>query len=146
MTLLLDAFAVIASVGGEPAGALVEEELRRPEADVCIASVNYGEVLDQLIRVGQLHPAAVDGAMRLLMAAGMRVVPIDAELGRAAGLLRAKHYRRRVAEVSLADCCALAVAATIGARLATADPALIAVAAAENVRVLQLPGSAQNST
>ena len=141
MTLLLDAFAVIAVVAGEPAAPVIERELRRAEADVCVSTVNYAEVLDQLIRVARLPVVDVDGALQLLAAGGIRVLPVDEESGRTAGLLRAKHYRRGGAAVSLADCFAIAVAASLHARLATADPVLLAVAASEGVTVLRLPGS-----
>ena len=143
MTLLLDAFALIAVVAGEPAAPVVERELRRAEADVCISTVNYAEVLDQLIRVARLPAADVDAALQLLAAGGMRVVAVDEESGHTAGLLRARHYRRGVAAVSLADCFAVAVAASLHARLATADPALLAIAASEGIEVLRLPGSSQ---
>lgn len=141
MTVVLDAFAVIAAVAGEPAAAAVEHELRQPGADVWISAVNYAEVFDQLIRVARLDGGVVEASMQLLEAAGMRVAPLDPHAGNAAGMLRARHYRRRLAELSLADCCALALATSLDAQLATADPALIAAAAAEGIRVLALPGS-----
>lgn len=145
MTVLLDAFALIALVAGEPAAPLVERELRRADADVCISTVNYAEVLDQLIRVARLPATDVDAALQLLVAGGMRIIAVDEASGRLAGMLRARHYRRGAAAVSLADCFAIAVAASLGARLATADPALVAVAASEGVDVLRLPGSSQSA-
>ena len=141
MTIVLDAFAVIAAVAGEPAAPAVAHELRRPGADVWISAVNYAEVFDQLIRVARLDGGVVDGAMQLLEAAGMKVAPVDPYAGKAEGMLRARHYRRRVAELSLGDCFALTLAASLDAQLATADPALVATAAAEGIRVLVLPGS-----
>lgn len=141
MTVLLDAYAVIAAVAGEPAEQVVEQELRRPGADVCISTVNYAEVIDQLVRVARIDIGAVEGALQLLRTAGMRVVPVTADHGYASGVLRARHYRRGVAELSLADCFALTVAASLDAQLATADPALLTAAAKEGVRVITLPGS-----
>lgn len=103
--------------------------------------MNYAEVFDQLIRVARIDAAVVERSVQLLEAAGMQVVSIGEDLGRAAGTMRARHHHRGNAEVSLADCLALAVAASLDAQLATADPALIATAAREGVRVLRLPGS-----
>ena len=141
MTVVLDAYAVIAAVAGEKASAAVEHELRRPGEDVWISAVNYAEVFDQLIRVARLDAGAVEGSIQLLEAAGMEVMPASPDQGHAAGLLRARRYRRGSAALSLADCFALTLAAALDARLATADPALIATAMSEGVRVLTLPSS-----
>ena len=67
--------------------------------------------------------------------------PLEAELARVAGVLRARHYRRHHCEVSLGDCFALALAKQRQAPLATSDPDLASVAREESVEVLGLPDS-----
>lgn len=75
------------------------------------------------------------------MTGGLEVAGLDAGLALAAGSLRARHYRRRTCEVSLGDCCALALAKRRDLALATADPELAATARAESVDVVALPDS-----
>ncbi|MGH7687146.1 MAG: PIN domain-containing protein [Candidatus Dormibacteria bacterium] len=141
MTIVLDAYAVIAAVAGEPAAQAVDHELRSPGADVRISAVNLAEVLDQLLRVARLAAPAVERSLQLLSAAGVSVVPADEQLGFEAGSLRARHYRRGSADVSLSDCFAVATAASLNAAVATADPALATMARVEVVRVVALPDS-----
>jgi hypothetical protein len=52
--------------------------------------------------------------------------------------LQARYYRRRDNAVSLADCCLVAVA-TRADRIATADPAVLAMAEAEGIGTVPLP-------
>lgn len=74
----------------------------------------------------------------------MRVVPVDEAIGSVAGGIRADHYQRRNAPISLADCVALAASSVLGAALATADPALATIARRVGVKVVGLPDSAGN--
>lgn len=141
MTLVLDAYATIAVIAGEVAAPVIQREMRRAGADVCMSAVNLAEVVDQLVRVAGAAPDSVGRSLQMLEVAGLTVVPVDAQVGLAAGELRAKHYRRGVVDVSLADCVAVATSVTLAAALATADPALAAVARREGVRVLGLPDS-----
>ena len=141
MTIVLDAFAVIAALVGEPAAVEVEQQIRRPNADVRISAVNVAEVVDQLLRQAQLSASAVDSAIDSLVAAGVVIAPVDAAIGRTAGQLRARHYRKKTAAISLADCVALATSLALRATLGTADPALASVARALGVDVLALKDS-----
>jgi predicted nucleic acid-binding protein len=68
----------------------------------------------------------------------MKLLPIDERIARDAADIRARHYHRTRAPVSLADCILLAATEESDA-LATADGALIRVAEAENVQVRTLP-------
>src|SRR5438309_4552124 len=106
--VVLDAFAVIAALLGEPGAADVEAELRRPGADPRISAVNAAEVVDTMVRVVGVREQAVDASLELLAAGGLVVTPADEKIGRQAGRLRARHYRMRALAVSLADCVALA--------------------------------------
>ena len=139
--LVLDAFAVIAALAGEPAGADVEAQLRQPGAEPRISAVNTAEVVDYLVRVAGFAEQAVDASLELLAAGGLVVIPADEQIGRLAGRLRARHYRARGSAVSLADCIALATTLNLGGSLATADPALATIARKEGVPIIALPDS-----
>lgn len=77
--------------------------------------------------------------MQLLVETGMSVIPVDESLAGRAGELRARHYRRGVSDVSLADCTALATTLSLATPLATSDPALAQAARAEGCLVVALP-------
>lgn len=139
MTTVLDAFAVIAALAGEASAAEVEAELRK--GDARITAVNLAEVIDQLVRRVRRSQDEVENSLASLVAGGLGVVPADEAIGRLAGGLRARHYDRRTAAISLADCVALATCALMDATLATADHPLATVARKEGVRVLELPDS-----
>jgi PIN domain nuclease of toxin-antitoxin system len=139
--VLLDAYAIIAALVGEPAAPAVEAELRKPGAELRISAVNEAEVVDTMVRVAGVTKQAVDTSLQLLAAGGLVVTPADEQIGMLAGRLRAKHYDLRSTAVSLADCVALATSMSLGASLATADPALANIARKEGVLVVALPDS-----
>jgi PIN domain nuclease of toxin-antitoxin system len=139
--VVLDAYAVIAALVGEPGAAAVEAELRRPNAGPQISAVDVAEVVDRMVRLAGVTEQAVDASLELLAAGGLVVAPADEHIGRLAGRLRARHYSRRGQAVSLADCIALATSKSLGASLATADPALATIARAEGVPLVALPDS-----
>ncbi len=141
MTTVLDAFAVIALLAGEPAGREVGDVLRTPGADVRLTAVNLAEVVDRLVRGAGLAPATIDERLALLAAGGLRVTPVTEPTGRLAGALRGRHCRRGPAALSLADCVALAATLEADGALATADAALARAARAEGAQVLALPDS-----
>jgi PIN domain nuclease of toxin-antitoxin system len=135
---VLDAYAVIAYLRGEPSADEVAELLLGP---TILTSVNAAEVLDQMVRVYGCDPDAVEADLALLSHAGMTVQAVTHELGMEAGRIRARRCHRDRVAVSLADC--LAASAALAARqpLATADPALAAVVRAEGGDVHPLPDS-----
>jgi PIN domain nuclease of toxin-antitoxin system len=139
--VVLDAFAIIAALVGEPAARDVEAELRRPNAEPRISAVNAAEVVDYMVRVAGVTEQAVDASLELLAAGGLVVAPVDEQIARLAGRLRAHHYSRRAQAVSLADCMALATSKSLNASLATADPALATIARTEGVPLVALPDS-----
>jgi PIN domain nuclease of toxin-antitoxin system len=138
---VFDAFAIIAFLLDEPAAAIVEQRLREEAEDACISAVNAAEIVDRLVRVGGQPESDVMDSLDWLVASGVLIMPIDRDMGGLAGQLRARHYRREGADVSLADCAALATAISLGKPLATADPALAAMARANGVELLALPDS-----
>jgi predicted nucleic acid-binding protein len=132
---------VIAYVLDEPAAASVGELLRGAESRPRISAANIAEVVDVLIRVYERSPAAVMDTLVLLEAGGLRIVEVDAAIGRVAGHLHARHYDRRTRPLSLADCVALATAAELDDALATSDPPLAEAARTEQLSVIGLPDS-----
>lgn len=133
---ILDAYAVVAYLRGEPCSAEVAELLRAP----CqLTAVNAAEVCDQMIRVFGSDPDAMAADLALLCHAGMTLLPVSAELAMDAGHIRARRYHRDRAAVSLADCVAAAAALAVQLPLATADPALADVVRAEGGKVHPLP-------
>jgi PIN domain nuclease of toxin-antitoxin system len=135
---VLDAYAVIAYLRGEPSADEVAELLHGPAV---LTSVNAAEVGDQMVRVFGGDPDAVEADLALLIHAGMNVLAVSYELGMEAGRIRARRYHRNRAAVSLADCVAASAALAVRQPLATADPALAAVLRAEGGDVHPLPDS-----
>jgi PIN domain nuclease of toxin-antitoxin system len=130
---LLDAFALIAFLDGEPAAADVESLLVR--GDAAISAVNLAEAAQRKLRMSSVTLPELQEVTRSLPVA---VIPYSEVHAWRAAELRARHYRRRESEVSLADCCLVAVA-TPADRVATADPAVLRMAAAEGIGTVELP-------
>jgi PIN domain nuclease of toxin-antitoxin system len=81
VTVVLDAYAVIAALVGEPARAEVEPHL----ATACISAANLAEVVDVCVRVHGNAELAVRERIDWLRAGGLEVVALDAGLALAAG-------------------------------------------------------------
>ena len=124
----------------EPAAADVEAILRDPEHPA-ISALNLAEVVDVMARIFERSPDRTLDAIAFLEHAGLRVVPVDTEIGLAAGALHARHYDRQTSPMSMADCVALATAMQLREPLATSDPPLALAAQAEEVRIVALPDS-----
>ena len=135
---VLDAYALLAFLRGEPCADEVAALLRRPTT---LSAVNATEIVDQLVRVYQRDPDDVHADLALLANEQLEIAPVTAELGLHAGRLRAEHYHREHAAVSLADCVAAATALAAGRSLATSDPALAALVRTEGGDVHPLPDS-----
>ncbi len=135
--IVLDAYAVIALLRAEPAAAEVEATLNRGAA--VLTAVGVGEVLDHLIRLvgADEEEAALDVAQLGLLDGGV----VTAQLGGAAGRLRARRYHRTRCAVSMADCIAAESARALVQALATSDPHLLDVCHAEGIDYIVLPQS-----
>jgi PIN domain nuclease of toxin-antitoxin system len=127
MTVVLDAYAVIAALVGERARAEVEPLLK----DGVICAPNLAEVLDVCVRVHANAEPVVRERVGWLINGGLDVAVLELAVALDAGALRAKHYHRRHCPISQGDCFALALAKRRVLALATADPALAAAARAE---------------
>ena len=135
MSVLLDAFALIALLAGEPAANEVEMVLRGGEA--AITAVNLAEALDVLQRVQGIPRERLQEVTGPLVGERMKLLPIDERIARDAADIRARRYHRTRAPLSLADCILLAATGESDS-LATADGPLIRVAEAERVQVRKL--------
>jgi predicted nucleic acid-binding protein len=134
---ILDAYAVISFLRGEPAAAHVRPLLE--DGSGALTAVGLAEVLDHLVRLAKADEddAVLDLAQLGLLAA----LPVPADIGSAAGRLRARHYHRTRCAVSMADCIAAETARATGRPLATADPDLLGVCHTERITTRPLPAS-----
>jgi len=134
---VLDAYAVIAFLRGEPAADRVRPILQSSTA--ALTAVGLAEVLDHLVR---LAGADEDDAVLDLAQLGLlNAVAVDAATGASAGRLRARHYHRTRCPISMADCIAAETARNLDQPLATADPDLLTVCHREGIPRTPLPGS-----
>jgi predicted nucleic acid-binding protein len=137
VTVLLDSFAVLALLKGEPAApqvhALVESE------DAELTCLGVAEIVDHLVRI--VGVTEEDAALDLAQLGLIGPQPLDPGVALRAGHLRARHYHRRTCAVSLADCVVASAAQLQGAPVATADPHLLDVCAREHIAVVPLPDS-----
>ena len=134
--MILDAYAVVAFLRGEPAAEDVEVLLRRdPGASLTVLGV--AEVLDRLIRLGDVEEE--EAVLDLAQLSLADPEPLGASVATAAGMLRARRYHRTKCAVSLADCVAAEAARSSGTAVATSDPHLLEVCAAEGIAIEVLP-------
>ena len=135
---LLDAYALIAFLVGGPAAAPVRSILR--EGDAAITTTNLAETLDVCQR---LYGLAVDRAMEViepLVAGPLATLPLDADVA-VASRRGSRASLPPHAQADLARGFVLIASALHGpgARLATADPDVLAVAREEDVATVELP-------
>jgi predicted nucleic acid-binding protein len=137
LTVLLDAFALIALLRDEPAADEVETILRRGVA--AMSAVNLAEALDVLQRVDGIGRARLDELTGPLLRESVALWVVEERTARDGAEVRARHYHRTRAPLSLADCLLVAAARRADAAVATADRPLAGAARAEDVEVLALP-------
>jgi PIN domain nuclease of toxin-antitoxin system len=135
VSVLLDAFALIALLAEERAAEQVETLIRR--GDTAITPVNLAEALDVLQRVGGIPRERLEALTTPLIGEQVRLAQIDEQVARHAADVRARRYHRTRAPLSLADCILLAATGPADT-LATADRVLVRTAEAENVGVTPL--------
>jgi predicted nucleic acid-binding protein len=135
VSVLLDAFALIALLAGEPAAEQVETLIRR--GDTAVTTVNLAEALDVLQRVGGIPRERLEALTAPLIGAQIALADIGEQIARNAADIRARRYHRSSNPLSLADCILLAATGPPDT-LATADNALIRTAEAEGIGVTRL--------
>jgi PIN domain nuclease of toxin-antitoxin system len=123
MSAVLDASALVSLLAGE-AGAV---EVARAAGSAMVTAVNLADARDQLSRATG-DPANVAAALDRAIDVGLRVLVCDRTLAEEAADLRAAHYDRSTAAVSLADCFAIAAALRTGGALLSCDGAQLVVA------------------
>lgn len=143
MPTVLDAFALVALSLEEPASDRVAAAIQLGNARM--STLNLAEAADRLVRVGGGPAGDVQRVLGDVIGEIVEPVPLDMATAWHAAELRARHYHRRKAPLSLADCAALSLTLTTPEGvLATADPPLLRAADAEGAGVLALPDSAGN--
>ena len=136
---ILDAYAVLALLKDETAASAVESLLRH-EPTAALTALGVAEVLDHLVRL-----VGVDEEEAVLDLAELGLGPplvVDADLAMRAGLLRTRRYHRRRCAISLADSVVAAAARATGRPVATSDPHLLDICAAENIAYVALADTA----
>jgi predicted nucleic acid-binding protein len=136
---LLDAYAIVAFLVGGPATAEVRATLR--QGDAAVATANLAEALDVSQRLYGLPIARAMEILEPVFDGHVDVRPLDLPIAHRAAGIRARHYHRSRRPISLADSVLLASAGPADC-IATADPDVLAVAAAEGLEVVRLPGQA----
>lgn len=136
--ILLDAYAVLALALDEDAASEVETVVRSNK--VAITAANYFEATDQLVRLSGWSEHDTSERFGLLFDGPVEVKSMGADVAWRGALLRAHYYDRNDCDVSLADCVLLASAGPDDS-IATADPAVAAVARAEEIGLVPLPDS-----
>lgn len=134
---LLDAYALIAFLVGGPAKHQVRAILR--EGDAAVATANLVEALDVSQRVYEVPIQRAIEILEPLLEGPLTPVSLDIDVARRAAEIRASHYHRSARPISLADAILIASAGE-GDRVATADPDVLAVASAESIETIPLPG------
>ena len=134
MTVLLDAYALIAYMNKEPAAPTVRRLLW--EGEVAISAVQLAEVVDRMER---LHGVSADEVEVVISALGIDVLVAGYPVGAEAGRIRARRYASSGRTLSLADSFCAATAVLGELTVVTADPVLLDVAEAEGCAVLRLP-------
>ena len=134
---LLDAYALIAFLVGGPATHQVRAILR--EGDAGVATANLVEVLDVSQRVYGVPTSRTLETLEPLLEGPLTAVRLGLTVARRAADIRARHYHRSSRPISLADA-VLIGSAESGDRIAAADPDVLAVAEAEKIGSIVLPG------
>jgi len=134
---LLDAYALVAFLVGGPATPQVRAILR--EGDAAVATANLAEALDVSQRVYGLPVLRAVEIIEPLFDGALTAISLDFDVARRAAEIRARHYHRSSRPISLADAVLIA-SAWPGDRIATADADVLAVADAEELGYVALPG------
>ena len=134
---LIDASALIALLGAEPAAGEVQEMLNRGAA---MTTLNLAEAIDRLKRRYDLGVERTRPVIEGLLAKSLMLLPLGPAQAWRAGEIRAAYYHRSRCPISLADA-VLVASAPAGGRIASSDGPLLSVAASEGLAIAALPDS-----
>lgn len=129
---VLDSFAVLAYLSGEPGSAVVEEVLINAADGACrvmLSIINLGEVLSITERSGGLHRA--QEALGLIRQLPIEILPADEQLVFAAAHIKANHA------LAFADAFAVAAGLQVGGTVLTGDPEFRTVEALVSIEWLR---------
>jgi uncharacterized protein with PIN domain len=135
--IVLDAQAFIAYATNEPGATVVRDQIKTKQ-QVLLSTANLTEVTYFLGRTRGATPASVYADIIEL---DIHVTRLDEGCAIEAASLRLRHYHRVRRPVSLADCCAAALALDRGAALVTSDGPLLDLMTDEQGDVLAVPAS-----
>jgi predicted nucleic acid-binding protein len=133
--ILLDAFALVAFLKGEPETDAVEQLLR---GGVEVSAANLTEALDVVGRLDGVEAKALRDLVEPLLVGSITLTSITSRHVWRATEIRRRHYRRKKCPLSLGDALLLAVAAGSSGELATGDADLLRVAREEGIAVREL--------
>ena len=133
--VLVDASGWIAMIRGEPGAEIVKRLVADNPA--AITTANLVEVYDVCERVHGVPSDAIDAVLGPLLDDALDTIPLDVDLARRAADIRVAHYHARDRDVSLADC-ALVASAGRKDSIATADRAVLDVAAELGIETIDL--------
>jgi len=122
---LLDAYALVAFLAGEPAETEVRDLLRA--GHVGVATANLTEAADALARVHGIEVARTRSVLAPLIDEPIELLGLDAPRAWRAADIRAAHYHRSTCPLSLGDAILLGTA-DADDTIATADPHVLSVA------------------
>jgi PIN domain nuclease of toxin-antitoxin system len=134
---LIDASALIALLGAEPAAGEVEQLLNDGAA---MTTLNLAEAIDRLKRRYDLQVERTRPVIEGLLAKNLTLLALGPAQAWRAGEIRAAHYHRSRCPISLADAVLLASTPPNG-RIASSDGVLLAVAASEGIATVVLQDS-----
>jgi predicted nucleic acid-binding protein len=135
---LIDASALIALLGAEPAAAEVSTLLKDEAAS--ITTLNLAEAVDRLKRRYDLAVEQTRPVIEGLLAGALDLIPIESAQAWRAAEIRASHYHRKDCPISMADAVLVASAPSSG-RIASSDSHVLSVGRREGVSVIVLPDS-----
>jgi PIN domain nuclease of toxin-antitoxin system len=137
--ILLDAAPLIAFFTGGTGGSETFSLINGREP-VAVTVVNLAEVFDVLNRAYGVSDAEMRATVEPLIGDPLGVVSPNVEAARRAGAIRARHYRKRTCELSLADCFLLAAVGPDD-RVATSDGVVLRVAGVEGLGTVPIPAA-----
>jgi len=133
---LIDASALIALLGAEPAAGEVQEMLN---CGAAMTTLNLAEAIDRLKRRYDLEIERTRPVIEGLLAKSLMLLPLGPAQAWRAGEIRAAYYHRSRCPISLAD--AVLASTSADGRIASSDGVLLTVAASEGIATAALPDS-----
>jgi PIN domain nuclease of toxin-antitoxin system len=135
-----DASPLVGLLIGEPGAHPTAHVLATAQRST-ISAINLAEVVDRVTRAYGAPAHLVREQISLWTSLGLYVVDLSHGLADSAARLRIEHYHARQMPVSLADCCAIALARQQATPLATTDRPMARLARQLDIEVIALPDS-----